>query len=169
MKASIRYYKLEERVMGPIEIEVLVPIRTESLKLSSTARAVDRVLDELALIAERYKRDRNYVVEVFVEMGKGKEATFSVTTIKSTRGRIQLYFSPARLRRIGLIYDGTRRVNDVKWIESPEETYVYVGKIKINDENVKAIILDTDVGVRVLSRREIEEYRKRSGTHLGKT
>ncbi len=151
---EVRYYKPELRRLGPLTLEVLRLVRIEPLELSAVtpSDAVDRVYDILVNVVERYRGGEPMVVEVRAYLKTGEIAAATLTKQTGHRAVTMLFPRPARLFRIGV-----GGPEGVKWFDVAEDVYVYHGRVEL-PESVDIVMLDTEEGLRVITRREVEEH-----------
>jgi hypothetical protein len=150
---EVRYYKPELKSLGPVLIEVYRLAKIEPLELGAITPgdAVDRVYDILANVVERYRSSEFMVVEVRAYLKTGEIAAATLTR-QPTRTMLMMFPRPVRLVRLGV----KLRENGIRWYRVSEELYVYQGKLEL-PEDVELVVLDTEEGVRVVTRSEVAD------------
>jgi len=156
----IKYYNYFEKDYGPVRIGLLKVDREED--------AVGDPLEVLAEISERYRNDKNVVVEIqVVEEGarsrrRGRDEVVYTTKYPSilTYSRIEgklLYPEIARLREIVIIRKSgdpsfTAKIDSLEKYSVRRSYYVYIGNLLFREDSVEGVMLVTDKGVRTIHR-----------------
>lgn len=133
----------------------------KEIELGST-----EVLDAVSDLRERYANTPGYVVEVVRYNKRGEEVEASVfATVVGT----VLFPRPARLIVVRVIEEelrGSRPLQPLPAVKPPGELYISLGRIEL-PEGVWGVILETDRGVRLVSRDMLAGVKKDSSGEPG--
>ncbi len=147
VKVYIRLYRESLYRAKNLELKVLRLYRQEEARVSRHSDVVEL----LAELSRRYASEAS-LIEVMLKWHDGSERVLSSYTESVTRSPRELLFpEPAKLVRIGLVYSNTTSLPNIEWHHVKDDVYVYEGEIKVPD-GVKAVIIETDKGLRVISR-----------------
>ena len=153
-KLRVTWYTRRSLVVGPVELETLVPTETSELEVPG------RPLDAVLTAAEQLMKSRKG--EFALIEGEGPDTKYVVGEgIKDRSGTRLLAPGPRKLLRVGVIRLGqlsqvvkegqaTFSLQGVEWYDAPPDTYVYDGPLKA-EEDVEYVLLLLDGGdVRVI-------------------
>ncbi len=158
---QVRYYKYFEKDYGPVRIGLL--------KIDREDEVVGDPLEVLAEISERYRNDKDIVVEIRVAEEKARsrrrsrdEVVYtskypSIVTYSRIDGKL-LYPEIARLREVIVIRKSsddssfTAKIDSLEKYSVRRSYYVYIGNLLFRDDSVEGVILVTNRGVRTIHR-----------------
>ncbi len=159
---EVEYFKPVVVELGPVRLEAYERVKTEKIKLDylSESEAVDKVYDILVNVVERYRSDKEpRLIEVRARVKQGEIVAATLTKSMSQTAGVLLFPRPVKLLRLGVKEESKPLI----WFTPEKDLYVFHGRISL-PETVEYIVLDTEEGLRVLTRNEVtdvEEERKR--------
>ncbi len=146
MVLVLRRYKRERSRIGPIVLDIYVLEEEENIE--------GDIVDILADLSERYGNTPELLFEIVDITSRGEER--SVAAYTSAKGGKILFQRPARLRRVILIDENVVRSQAPTPIEKlpsyapPREVYVFAGEIASERSGVAGVLLETDMGSRLI-------------------
>ncbi|MGC9072257.1 MAG: hypothetical protein ACP5HK_06155 [Acidilobus sp.] len=154
VRVRVSWFTRREVVIGPVELEALVPVQAEEVEMQG------RALDAIISAAEQATRSRRGDFAVLESEG-GETRYVLGEGIKDRTGTRLLYPIPSRLVRVGVVRLGqlsqalregaaSFNLGSVEWYDAPPGTYVYDGPLKA-EEDVEYVLFHLENGdIRVI-------------------
>jgi len=142
-----RFYRRRVVRVGPVIIEGYQLDRVEDAKAESNP------FDMCTEFAERYANTPDTLVEVIAFTERGEEYRACAYT---AGGGGLLFQRPARIQRIYVLDELAVRAQSPQPLDRlpsyvpGEDIYVYIGRLSVEDPKARAVLLETDMGSRIV-------------------